>query len=153
MGATHEHEHRPGWAEHASGRLAEAGYRRGGARAAVIELLGSQRCAMSAYDIEDALRDEGARGVARASIYRILDELESLKLVQRIDVGQGVTRYEALDPSGDHHHHMVCDRCGDVIPFHDAELERTMRRVAGRVTFDVSEHEIVLHGACADCAE
>ena len=91
------------------------------------------------------------RGVARASIYRILEELESLKLVQKLDVGQGIARYEPLDPSGDHHHHMVCDRCGDVIPFHDDELERTIRNVAGRVTFDVAEHEIVLHGACADC--
>ena len=139
------------WAEHAADRLAAEGFRRGGARAAVIALLGSQRCALTAFDIEEALRSEGRRGVARASIYRILEELESLKLVQKLDVGQGIARYEPLDPSGDHHHHMVCDRCGDVIPFHDDELERTIRNVAGRVTFDVAEHEIVLHGACADC--
>ena len=139
------------WAEHAADRLAAEGFRRGGARAAVIALLGSQRCALTAFDIEEALRSEGRRGVARASIYRILEELESLKLVQKLDVGQGIARYEPLDPSGDHHHHMVCDRCGDVIPFHDDELERTIRSVAGRVTFDVAEHEIVLHGACADC--
>jgi Fur family transcriptional regulator, ferric uptake regulator len=153
MSAARQHEHPPRWVEHASTRLTQAGYRRGGARAAVIALLGRQTCAVSAYDIEDALRDEGGRGVARASIYRILDELESLRLVQRIDVGQGVTRYEPLHPGGDHHHHMVCDECGEVIPFHDDELERTMRRVAGRVTFEVSEHEIVLHGACADCSK
>jgi Fur family ferric uptake transcriptional regulator len=46
---------------------------------------------------------------------------------------------------------MVCARCGEVIPFADDELEATIDRVAERVTFEVAEHEIVLHGACADC--
>lgn len=142
----------PTWAEHARDALAGAGFRRGGARAAVIDLLERQSCALSAYDVEDALRGKGAaRGVARASIYRILDELEGLRLVQRIDVGQGITRYEPVRPGGHHHHHMVCDTCGDVFPFEDPELERTIHRLAERVTFDVAEHEIVLHGACADC--
>src|SRR5207247_4973642 len=144
VSATRQHPRASGWAGHAGDRLADAGYRRGGARAAVIELLDRQSCALTAFDIEEALRSEGRRGVARASIYRILEELESLKPVQKLDVGQGVARYEPLDPSGDHHHHMVCDRRRDVIPFHHDALERTIRRVAGRVTFDVAEHDIVL---------
>ena len=68
------------WAEHAERRLAEAGFRRGGARAAVIALLDRQACALSAYEIEDELRADG-RGVARASVYRVLDELVGLGLV------------------------------------------------------------------------
>ena len=138
------------WAEHADQRLAEAGFRRGGARAAVIALLDRQACALSAYDIEDALRADG-RGVARASVYRVLEELVGLGLVTRVEVGQGSARYEAARPDGHHHHHMVCDRCGDVQPFADDELERAVDRLAARVAFDVAEHEIVLHGECAEC--
>jgi Fur family transcriptional regulator, ferric uptake regulator len=140
------------WAATATQRLAEAGFRRGGARAAVIELLDRQPCALSAYDIEEALRSED-RAVARASVYRVLDELVGLGLVTRVDVGQGTARYEAARPDRDHHHHMVCDRCGDVQPFADAELERAVDRLAGRVAFEVAEHEIVLHGACVDCRD
>lgn len=141
------------WAQLAADRLADAGYRRGGARQAVIELLGRQPCALSAFEIEDRLRD-GSRRVARASVYRVLDELEKLKLVQRIEVGQGITRYEAHHPDGHHHHHhLVCDGCGDVTPFEDDELERAIHRVADRVAFDVTEHEIVLHGTCGDCTD
>ncbi len=137
------------WAAGAASRLADAGYRRGGARQAVIELLAAQRCALSALEIEEALRGS-ARGVARASVYRVLDELEALKLVSRIEVGQGIARYE---PHGaHHHHHLVCDDCGTVVPFEDEELERTIDRVARRVAFDVAEHDIVLRGSCADCA-
>jgi Fur family ferric uptake transcriptional regulator len=140
----------PPWSEVAETRLAEAGFRRGGGRTAVVGLLDEQTCALSAYEIEAKLR-EGGRSVARATVYRVLDQLEGLGLVTKIDVGQGIARYEANRPGEDHHHHMVCARCGEVIPFADDELEATIDRVAARVTFDVSEHEIVLHGACADC--
>jgi Fur family ferric uptake transcriptional regulator len=150
MGPTkHEHPADP-WAERATEALAAAGYRRGGARATLIALLDEQHCALSAAEMEQALRDRGGRGVARASIYRILEELEALRLVTRVEVGQGLARFEAARSEG-HHHHMVCDACGQVIPFEDPELERSIQRLARRVTFDVAEHDVVLHGACADC--
>jgi Fur family ferric uptake transcriptional regulator len=152
MAERHEHP-TVTWAQHAGERLAEAGFRHGGARSAVIALLDRQTCALSALDIEQALRDQGTRGVARASVYRILDELEGLRLISRVEVGQGVARYEASRPGGHHHHHMVCDSCGDVFPFEDAELERAVTRLSRRVSFDVAEHEVVLHGACADCRD
>ncbi|MCW3012818.1 MAG: transcriptional repressor [Solirubrobacterales bacterium] len=145
-----EHVPDEDWAERAAGRLADAGYRRGGARQAVIDLLAAQPCALSALEVEEALRGS-AREVARASVYRVLDELEQLKLVSRIEVGQGTTRYEPQHLHH-HHHHLVCDVCGEVIPFEDDELERTIDRVARRVAFDVAEHDIVLRGTCADCA-
>src|SRR3954453_1182689 len=138
------------WAEHAARPLAEAPSRSGGARAAIIALLERQACALSAYEIEDALR-AGGRGAARASVYRVLDELVGLGLVTRVEVGQGTTRYEAARPDGHHHHHMVCDRCGEVQPFADDELERVVGRLAGRVAFDVPEHEGGLRGSCAAC--
>jgi len=147
---THTHDAAE-WAEVAANRLADAGYRRGGARQAVIDLLASQRCALSAIEIERVLED-GTRRVARASVYRVLDELVALGLVSRLEVGQGIARYERVDPNGHHHHHhMVCERCGDVLPFEDEELERTLDRVAERVTFKVADHEITLRGACGRC--
>jgi Fur family transcriptional regulator, ferric uptake regulator len=150
MGPT-KHAHGEDWGQRASGALADAGYRRGGARAALIELLDEQRCALSAAEIEDALKARGGRGVARASIYRILEELEGLRLVTRVEVGQGLARFEATREEG-HHHHMVCDACGQVIPFEDADLERSIEKLASRVTFTIAEHDVVLHGACADCS-
>lgn len=139
----------PSWADTAAARLAEAGYRRGGARAAVLELLDEQACALTAYDIEAALREHG-RAVGRASVYRVLEELHELGLVTKVDLGQGQARYEPARPEH-HHHHLVCDTCGAIVPFHDDALERAITALSRRVDFDVSEHEIVLHGACADC--
>ena len=138
------------WADRAEATLAAAGHRRGGARRAVLDLLGRQTCALTAVEIEQALAAE--RRVSRASIYRVLDELERLRLVARVETGQAMVRYErAHDSAGVHHHHLVCDSCGVVMPFSDDALERAINELSERVPLAVSEHEIVLHGACRSC--
>lgn len=140
------------WAPHALARLETAGFRRGGARRAVIEVLSAEPCAISAIEIEDRLRRR-RRPVGRASVYRVLEQLTELDLVHKLDLGSETARYERVDPGGDHHHHMVCDRCGRVLPFHDAALERAVTKVTGDASFEVRDHEIVLHGACESCRD
>ena len=113
-----------------------------------------QTCALTALEIEDALRaGSKSRRVSRASVYRILDELERLRLVQRVETGQAMVRYERVSEREEHHHHLVCDECGLVMPFSDAGLERAIDRLSKEVPLTVSEHEIVLHGACRECRE
>jgi Fur family ferric uptake transcriptional regulator len=137
--------------QHAERALAEAGYRRGGARRALLELLDAQSCALTAIEMEDELRGAGRR-VSRASVYRILEELERLRLVQRVETGQAMVRYERVGQHDEHHHHLVCDGCGLVMPFSDPGLERAISSLSERVPLAVSEHEIVLRGSCRDCA-
>lgn len=139
------------WIERAEGALAAAGHKRGGARRAVLELLDAQRCALTAVEIEDALR-AARRKVSRASVYRVLDELERLRLVQRVETGQAMVRYERVCDRDEHHHHLVCDGCGLVMPFADEALEQAISSLSARVPLTVSEHEIVLRGECRDCA-
>ena len=140
----------PTWVEHAGAALRAAGHRSGGARAAVIEVLGRQTCCLPAQAIFDELRAEG-RAVGIASVYRTLELLAELGLVQRFDVGEGVARYEPALPSGEHHHHLVCDRCGDVTPFEDGPLERAIEQLSGRVDFAIDAHDVTLRGECPAC--
>ena len=139
------------WSTEALDALGTAGYRRGGARAAVVELLGRQDCCLSAQEIFDSLR-KARRPVGIASVYRALEALTELRLVKRVDAGDGIARYERATPDGDHHHHLVCRDCGKVEAFTDPRLERTIDRIAGGLGYSVEEHEVVLTGACADCS-
>jgi Fur family ferric uptake transcriptional regulator len=141
----------PRWAERAAQALTDAGYRRGGARGAILELLDEQSCALSAVEIQEALA-RGNRDVSRSSVYRVMEELEEIGLLQRVELGQGMVRYEAVRGDPGHHHHLVCDHCGRLQPFTDEALERAIRRVSDRVPLRVSEHEIVIHGSCDTCA-
>ena len=139
------------WVEHALVALGDAGYHRGGARLAVVELLARQDCAMTAIEIDDRLRAAN-QAIGRASVYRTLEQLEELKLVHRLEMGRGMASYERIEPTGEHHHHVVCEQCGRVEPFEDPGLERAIGRLEERVGFEVSDHEVVLRGRCPRCA-
>jgi Fur family ferric uptake transcriptional regulator len=142
---------RQSWEERALERLQDAGFRRGGARTAVIEALARHDCAVTALDLEDELRGSEAE-VGRASVYRALEQLEQLGLVQRVEVCRGTAGFERVDPTGHHHHHAICRDCGRMVPFEDPTLERALDKVAGTMSFDVTEHDVVLRGLCDRCA-
>lgn len=138
------------WTEGALSRLRESSGRSGSARRAVVDLLGHQGCCLSAQEIHDRLRATGPR-VGIASVYRALEGLDGLGLVQRVDLGDGSARFEPALAGGDHHHHLVCDDCGKVEPFEDPTLEAAIERVADGRGYAVAAHDVVLRGACEDC--
>jgi len=140
----------PAWAERTLADLREAGYRRSGAREAVVRVLGRQDCCASVAAIYDAVRAEGG-SVGYASVYRVLELLVARGRVQKIDVGAGRAHYEPADPAGGHHHHVVCTECGRVDPFADDQLEAALHRVETELASRVGAHDVLLRGACGEC--
>jgi Fur family ferric uptake transcriptional regulator len=134
--------------------LLAAGHHRGAARDELIDYLSHQDCALSAIELEEGLRRSAPRGrrpIGRASVYRGLELLHEHKLVSRLELGDGVARYEPIDPAREHHHHLVCDECGQLVPFHDPALERSINRLSSRLGFATNDHEVTLRGHCPDC--
>jgi Fur family transcriptional regulator, ferric uptake regulator len=140
------------WQDSATGALSEAGHRAGGARGAVVDLLAGQSCCLSAQEISERLDAEG-RNIGLASIYRALDLLHEMGFVQRVEIGDGGSRYEPILPGGEHHHHAVCESCGRVTAFEDEKLERTLERLSGRLRYAMRAHDIVIRGDCARCVK
>ena len=138
------------WAQRALARMRSESGRSGGARRLVVEFLSRQDCCLSAQEIHDGVRGAGVK-VGLASVYRALEGLDELDLVQRVDLGDGVARFERAEPHGDHHHHLVCDACGKVEPFEDSALEAAIERVAGGRGYEVGGHDVLVRGACEDC--
>ncbi|TMM12320.1 MAG: transcriptional repressor [Actinobacteria bacterium] len=126
------------WVEITTEALRQRGRRNSAARRAVIELLGRQPCCVTAQEIFDALRAEGR-------------PVGSDGFVQRVDVGASTSRYEPVQPGGEHHHHLVCADCGKVEAFADPELERALHKVEGQTGYAVA-HDVTLRGVCNDCA-
>lgn len=139
------------WSEHTRTMLAQAGHRDSAPRKEVIEALAELRCSVTAREIADRLRERGST-VGLASIYRTLELLDRMHLVQRFDVGEGVARYEPAHPGGEHHHHVVCDTCGTLEAFEDEGLERAIARLAGKTDYVVAAHDVTLHGTCPACS-
>jgi Fe2+ or Zn2+ uptake regulation protein len=93
----------------------------------------------------------------QSSVYRNLAVLESAGAVRRVLGVDEFTRYELAEDLTEHHHHLVCRRCGSVSDFPSStRFERTLARaveeVAGATGFVPDSHRLDLVGTCASCA-
>ena len=140
-----------GWAEAALAELARKGYRAGMARTAVIEALAAEGGCVDAEHLGAALRDSD-RPVGTASVYRALGLLTELGLLRKVAVAGAPVRFELVHADGHHHHHIVCDSCGRTVAFTDETIERAIIEVSRKASFDISDHEITLHGTCEGCS-
>jgi Fur family ferric uptake transcriptional regulator len=113
----------------------------------VIDLLARERCALTALEIDRRLE-----GVGRASVYRTLEQLEQLHLVQKVQIGGDAAGYERIDPDA-HHHHLVCEGCGRLAPFSSEALERAIEAIGREAEFEIAAHDVVLRGACPECVD
>jgi Fur family transcriptional regulator, ferric uptake regulator len=91
----------------------------------------------------DALRGDEHHSASTATVYRALETLHEFGLVRRFDAGEGVARYEPVDPSGDHHHHVVYDD-GSVEAFSDGRLEAALEDIGERLGLDLTGHDVIL---------
>lgn len=145
------------WIERSRATIRRAGHRRGGARDILIELFAREDCALTVQEIDRRLSswlEDGlvSRPVAVASIYRGVEMLQDLRLIARVDVGDGMARYERAPlEQHDHHHHFLCGKCGLLVPFDDDALEQAITALESRFGFEAQEHEVVLRGVCVGC--
>jgi Fur family ferric uptake transcriptional regulator len=110
----------------------------------VIELLAREgQCLLTVAQMTERLRKEPVGSAA--SIYRAVDELHELGLLHRLSGADGIARYEIADPVG-HHHHLVDETTGNVVPFTDDVFERAILELADRLELDLTGHDVVLRG-------
>ena len=93
--------------------------------------------------------------IGLATVYRTIQLLSELHLIDRINFDDGYVRYEmgsAFDrEQKHHHHHLICSNCGKVISFQDDLLEELEEKSARTTGFEVVDHEVKLYGHCKDC--
>jgi Fur family ferric uptake transcriptional regulator len=128
--------------------LERAGYRMTQPRRAVAELIAEQAGHFSAADLVAAAKARHL-GIGRATIFRTLDTLSEVGVVERIDLPNGDHAYVGCAPT--HHHHVVCSRCGRTAEIEDAGLRTVVREVARRTGYRVDEHRLELFGLCPRC--
>jgi Fur family transcriptional regulator, ferric uptake regulator len=95
------------------------------------------------------LRDQG-EAVGTATVYRTLEVLVESGLVRAHDFGEGFKRYESM-PAQAYHEHLICERCGSVVEFHNERLERMLPVIADEHAFKHSRHRVEIYGVCRDC--
>ena len=82
--------------------------------------------------------------ISIATVYRTVRLFEEAGLLDRHDFGDGRSRYEQA--SDDHHDHLVDVQSGDIIEFHDEEVEELQRQIAARLGYTLIGHRMELYG-------
>ncbi|HZY66037.1 MAG: transcriptional repressor [Actinomycetota bacterium] len=123
----------------AIGKMRGRGYKATPQRVAVLEALRAEQ--------HQSLADLRRRcpRIGMVTVYRTLDLLTDLGLVRRLDLGDG-PRYELAE---DHHHHMICESCGDISEFDQCPIDPA--RLPGDGAFEVNSHSVEVYGLCAAC--
>lgn len=136
------------------------GYRMTLGREAILEVLSQADEHLSAEDIYMRVH-KIYPNIGLTSIYRTLDILDSIGLVNKFDFGHGRARYELAESSSGkrHHHHLVCTGCGRIIDYTDfideefALLKKTEEGLSRKYHFAITNHLIQFYGLCQDCNE
>ena len=93
--------------------------------------------------------------IGLATVYRTIQLLNELHLIDRINFDDGFVRYEmGYDHGGrqqHHHHHLICLKCGRVISFQDDLLEELEAKIAETTGFRIVDHEVKFYGCCVEC--
>jgi Fur family ferric uptake transcriptional regulator len=107
---------------------------------------------LSAEDVHMILKGE-ASDIGLATVYRTVELLSQIEILQKIDFGDGCSRFELdfRDSSRHHHHHLICMDCGSVFEFDDDLLEDLENTIQQKSKFKVLDHQVKFYGRCQEC--
>ena len=106
---------------------------------------------LTAEEISNRIKIDYKVSIGIATVYRAMKFFSDLKLVNQLDIGDGIIRYE-LNLSN-HHDHLICTSCGKIIEFEDDLIELNQIKIAEKNNFILREHVMTIYGLCESCNE
>lgn len=148
-------EDMPNNQEHFKTLLKQNGLKVTTQRVAILEVLNSRPGKhLTAEEIYDCVKEKYPE-IGLATVYRTIQLLSELHLIDKLNLDDGYVRYEIgrgnPDESCHHHHHLICLDCGKIYAFQDDLLEVLEERIKETLDFDVVDHEVKLYGHCNKC--
>ncbi|WP_144350403.1 Fur family transcriptional regulator [Sporomusa termitida] len=108
---------------------------------------------LSAEDVHNIVRQQ-SNDIGLATVYRTLELLSDLDILQKMDFGDGRSRYEINETSTPHHHHhLICLACGKVIEFEGDLLEDLETVISRNSNFTIVDHQVKFYGYCQECRD
>lgn len=109
---------------------------------------------LTAEEIYDCVKEKYP-DIGLATVYRTIQMLSELNLIDKLNLDDGYVRYEIGKWNNQqqvhHHHHLICLSCGSVLTFEDDMLEILEDRIHNSMEFQVVDHEVKLYGYCKNC--
>jgi len=135
-------------------QLQDKGYKLTPQREATLRiLLENEEDHLSAEDVFLLVKGI-APEIGLATVYRTLELLTELHVVEKINFGDGVARYDLRgDTNHHHHHHLICIQCGTMNEIKDDWLLPLEERLFAQFGFETVDHRLDFHGVCRSCRD
>ncbi len=124
------------------------GYRLTAARRAVVEAVQKSTRALTPVEVFDTARKK-YRALGLVSVYRTLEKLEELHLIQRVHQPQGCQAF--ISESTRHEHLLLCQNCGQATFFEGDDLEALIKSISKKTGYQINDHWLQLFGLCQNC--
>lgn len=108
---------------------------------------------LTAEEIYDLARETSPE-IGLATIYRTVQVLLKLHIINKVTFDDGFARYELNgeeSATGHRHHHAICNGCGRVYSLETDLLDILEKQVLLNIGFEVTDHEVKLYGLCSAC--
>jgi Fur family ferric uptake transcriptional regulator len=95
--------------------------------------------------------------IGLTTVYRTLDLLVRMGLINKFEFGDGQSRYELAWDYKEHHHHLVCQGCGKIIDYNDfiddevKFFDKIQESLSKKYRFNINSHEVYIYGKCDAC--
>jgi len=124
-------------------RCESAGLRMTGQRRVVAQVLQDSK---DHPDVEElyARASKVDAGISLATVYRTVKLFEETGILERLEFGDGRSRYE--DAEREHHDHLIDINTGQVIEFVDPDIEALQEKIAAKLGYELRGHKLELYG-------
>jgi Fur family ferric uptake transcriptional regulator len=129
-------------------RLSQKGYRMTPQRLMILEAIEGASGHVSAEEIYQDIRKRYS-SLNISTVYRTLELLKETGMVTETDMGDGRVRFHSL--GHEHHHHLVCSKCGKVIDLDESMLAPLTGMLADKYGFRADLKHLAIFGRCKDC--
>ena len=117
-------------------------------RLLIYQVLSDTKTPLSPQELYQILSKKQKR-IGLTSIYRSLDLFESMGMVFKIINGSSV-KYKLCEIE-DHHHHIICKACGNVVELNFCDISDWSKKVTESTGYQVIDHQLNFYGFCKAC--
>lgn len=134
--------------------LKDKGYKLTNQRKIIFEaILANQKEHITAEELYQYIIKDHP-GIGLATIYRNIQLLSELNIIEKLNLDDGFTRYElALDEENHRHHHLICNNCNKVIEVKEDLMDSIEKIFDENYGFLVSDHQTKFFGLCRECRD
>lgn len=115
----------------------------------ILKILYFSKEHLTADEISNKIKQNYNVSIGIATVYRAMKFFHDIKLINQLDIGDGVIRYELN--IAEHHDHLICTSCGIIIEFSDDVIELKQIAIAEKNNFILKEHVMTIYGICETC--